>query len=154
MDYCTPCPDGWLELSVNDVFDVLIPLASVLLGAAITYVLNVRARRRNHVEDLFNDAVAAMSLAISTHSYVPGYGKWHPEVTEDERVELEKEMAREATISHIRAIGAARDAVAQCIPYQPALRALLDEPVLYFRDHADEIIAQLRRGPDRPRQAT
>jgi hypothetical protein len=130
-------------------FDVLVPLASVLLGATITYLLNVRTRRRSHVEDRFNDAIAAVSLVISTHSYVPGYGKWHPAVTEDERVELEKEMAREATINHIRAIGVARDAVAQCLPYNPRLRQLLDQPVLYFQDHADEIIAALRRAPDR-----
>lgn len=45
-------------------------------------------------------------------------------------------------------IGAARDAVSECVPHSPGLRRLLNEPRLYFREHADEIIAELRRGPD------
>lgn len=41
-----------------------------------------------------------MSLVISTHSYVSGYGKWHAEVAEGERVELEKEMVRGAIVDN------------------------------------------------------
>lgn len=128
------------------VANILVPLASVLLGAGITYWLNVRQRRRTFVEDRFNEAIAAVSLVVSTISYVPHYGKWHQDVTEGERIELEKEVAREATLNHMRSLSTARDAVARCVPYQPGLGEFLTQPVLYFQDHTTEIIAALRKG--------
>jgi hypothetical protein len=36
----------------------VLPLLSVLLGSALTYWLNVRARRRTFIEDLINAAIA------------------------------------------------------------------------------------------------
>jgi hypothetical protein len=131
---------------MTDWIAVAVPMLSVLVGATITYLLNVRARTRNRVEDYFDDAVAAVSVVVSTMSYVPGYGKWHEHVTEKERVDFEKEMAREATLNHMRALAAARDAVARCVPYRPSLSLFIREPVLYFQDHADEIIEELRTG--------
>lgn len=86
------------------------------------------------------------SRQLVTISFVPHYGKWHPDVTEKERVALEKEVAREATLNHMRALAAARDAVAKCVPYRPTLNRFLNEPVLYFQDHANGIITELRRG--------
>lgn len=47
-----------------------MPLLSVLLGAAMTYWLNVRTRRRNHVEDAFNEAIAAVAVADASKSYL------------------------------------------------------------------------------------
>lgn len=126
--------------------DALVPFLSVILGAAITYWFGVRQRRRTLVDDRFDDAIAAVAMVISTISYVPHYGKWHPDVSEEERVSLEKEVAREATLNHMQAIAAARDAVAKCVPYKSALARFLDEPVLYFQDHAKEIIYELRKG--------
>jgi len=126
-----------------------VPFLSVVLGAAITYWFSIRQRRHTLVDDRFNDAIAAVSLVISTISYVPHYGKWHEAVSERERIELEKEVAREATLNHMRALAAARDAVAKCVPYQPALDRFLEEPVLYFQDHAHEIIVELRKGKAR-----
>ena len=131
------------------LLDALVPLGSVLLGAAITYWLNVRSRRRTLVESYFDQAVAAVALVISTISYVPHYGKWHEAVSEKERIELEKEVAREATLNHMRALATARDAVAKCVPFRPTLERFLEEPVLYFQDHAQEIIAELRKGTSR-----
>jgi hypothetical protein len=131
------------------LLDALVPLASVLIGAAITYWLNVRSRRRNLVENYFDQAVATVALVISTVSYVPHYGKWHEAVSGKERIELEKEVAREATLNHMRALSSARDAVAKCVPYRPTLEPFLEEPVLYFQDHAQEIIAELRKGSSR-----
>lgn len=128
------------------VTDALVPFLSVILGAAITYWFNVRQRRRTLVDDRFSDAIAAVSLVISTISYVPHYGKWHEAVSEKERIELEKEVAREATLNHMRALAAARDAVAKCVPYRSTLARFLEEPVLYFQDHAHEIITELRKG--------
>lgn len=131
------------------LIDALVPLVSVLLGAAITYWLNVRSRRRNLVETYFDQAIAAVALVISTISYVPHYGKWHDAVSEKERIELEKEVAREATLNHMRALGSARDAVAKCVPFRLTLERFLEEPALYFQNHAHEIIAELRKGVSR-----
>jgi hypothetical protein len=54
--------------------DVVVPLASVLLGAAITYWLNVRTRRRTKVEDIFHDAIAAVAVAQASRGYTAGVG--------------------------------------------------------------------------------
>lgn len=113
--------------------NALVPFLSVILGAAITNWFSIRQRQRTLVDDRLNDAIAAVSLAISTISYVPHYGKWHEAVSEKEPIELEKEVAREATLNHMRALAAARDAVAG-VPYQPVRDRFLDEPVLYFQD--------------------
>lgn len=131
------------------LLNTVLPLVSVLLGAAITYGLNVRVRRRTHIDDCFNEAIGTMAVVISSMSYVPHYGKWHPDVTEQERITLEKEVAREATLGHMKAIAVARDALARCVPYRPDLLRHLNEPVLYVQDHAAEIIDELRRGPKR-----
>ena len=103
------------------------------------------------MEDYFNEAIAAVSLVVSTMSYVPHYGKWHEAVSEEERVEFEKEVAREATLNHMRALAEARDAVAKCVPYRSALNRFLEEPVLYFQDHTSEIVTELRLGLSRRR---
>lgn len=50
------------------VIDALVPFLSVILGAAITYWFGVRQRRRTLADDHFNDAIAAVSLVISTIS--------------------------------------------------------------------------------------
>lgn len=40
----------------------LVPVLSVLMGAAITYWLNVHARNRTRVEDIYHDAIASAAL--------------------------------------------------------------------------------------------
>ena len=40
-----------------------VPVLSVLLGAGLTYWLNVRQRRRSTVENLFDQAIAAVAVA-------------------------------------------------------------------------------------------
>lgn len=129
---------------MTEVVSVLLPLVGVLLGAWITYSLNVRQRRRTRVEDAFSEGIESLAVLVSSMGYVPHYGKWHDAVTEDERIELEKEVARQATLNHMKAIAEARDALARCVPYQPALLRYLEEPVLYVQEHAIEIITELR----------
>lgn len=130
---------------MNEAIGLLLPLAGVLLlGALITYALNVRQRRRNRVEDTFSEAIERLAVVVSSMAYVPHYGKWHEAVTEEERVELEKEVARQATLNHMQAIADARDALARCVPYRPELLRHIEEPVLYMQDHAIDIINELR----------
>ena len=64
------------------VASVVVPLFSVLLGAAMTYWLNVRSRKRNHIEDAFNEAVAA---ADASKSYLRHVSKPAEMSTDDYR---------------------------------------------------------------------
>jgi hypothetical protein len=47
---------GWVAAAV-------VPILSVGLGAWITYALNVRTRRRTYIEELFDKAISAVSVA-------------------------------------------------------------------------------------------
>jgi hypothetical protein len=50
--------------------NLLTPLFSVFLGAGITYWLNVRARQRTHIEDLFTAAIAAVATVVASRDYI------------------------------------------------------------------------------------
>ena len=135
-------------MSQEAIGNIIIPIVAVLVGAGITYWLNVRQRRRNLVDDYFNEAMAAVSVAASRTSYLWRGDKWHPKVSDKEQIEFEKEVHREGTLRYFLAVGVARDAVAKCLPYRPSLsRYLEDSAASYFRDQPETIIAELREGP-------
>jgi hypothetical protein len=48
---------------VSTVAGIVVPFVSIVVGAGITYVINVRQRRRNYVEDLMNAAIASVATA-------------------------------------------------------------------------------------------
>jgi len=54
---------------VNAV-NTLLPLASVLVGAAITYWLNVRSRRRGDVDAAFHSAISAVAVAVASTEFI------------------------------------------------------------------------------------
>lgn len=60
------------------IVNALVPLSSVLLGAWLTYVLNVKSRRRTNVEDLFNQAIGAVAVADSSSHYIRDTTGLHP----------------------------------------------------------------------------
>ncbi|MER7894438.1 hypothetical protein ABTX15_32025 [Micromonospora sp. NPDC094482] len=41
---------------------VVVPLASIAVGATLTYWLNVRVRRTSQVEELINAAIGAVAM--------------------------------------------------------------------------------------------
>lgn len=55
----------------------LIPVLSVLAGAAITYWLNVRSRKRTRVEDIYHDAIAAVAVAAAARNFITQVGPAH-----------------------------------------------------------------------------
>lgn len=65
------------------VLNAGLPLASILLGAGITYWLNVRTRKQAAVEDLFNSAIAAVALADVANNYVGHAPRWNGATDED-----------------------------------------------------------------------
>jgi hypothetical protein len=51
------------------VVNIALPLVGIAVGAVITYVLYVRARRRTYIDDLFNQAVAAVAAVDASVDY-------------------------------------------------------------------------------------
>lgn len=54
---------------MKNALDAFLPLVSVLLGAGLTYWLNVRQRRRNAIDDIFAAAIAAVAVAAAGKHY-------------------------------------------------------------------------------------
>ncbi|MFE5816557.1 hypothetical protein [Streptomyces sp. NPDC056479] len=124
--------------------DVALPLLSVLIGSAITYLLNVRTRRRSKVEDLFHAAIEAVAVTVARHHFYNRLHAWDGSTPED-HAELNRQMGREGMESYARAVAEARAALARASVYAPELKEYFGNnmDVVYFR--ADEIIEKLRR---------
>lgn len=125
----------------------LTPLLAVLLGALITYWLNVRARRRSHVEDLFADAIAAVRVAEASKDYIRSVAPWSPDLSREEYVDFLNQLGREAAEDHIRKAAAAREALARVLEYRPELHRYYRGNATAVFEQADEIVALLRKGP-------
>lgn len=129
----------------------LVPLASVLLGGALTYWLNVRARRRSRVEDLFNEAIAAVAVADASKSYLRQVAK--PAVLSDgEYQSLLSSIARSAVEVHIQRAAEAREVVAKVIQYEPKVRPFYADAEA-ITSSADEIITVLTKHGSGTREA-
>lgn len=128
------------------LLNVLLPLAATLLGAGITYALNVRGRRRTYVEDLFNQAIAAVMAADASVAYTTGVGR-PMHLSDDEYVDVLKWMATEAIKNWVTKVTLANEALARVVPYQPELEAQLPfKPDADNRTQKDEVIRLLREG--------
>src|SRR5215470_13374047 len=55
---------------LSSVMNATVPLASVLIGAGLTYWLGIRTRKRTFVEDLFNEAITAVAVADASQHYI------------------------------------------------------------------------------------
>jgi len=136
------------EHGVMSAFDVLLPLISTLLGAGITYAVNVRDRRRTYVEDLFNQAIAAVAAAESSVNYTAGAGR-PLHLTDAEYSDLQKWMVSEGLKNWVGKCADANEAVARVVPYHPELASALPLHLDVDRlGRAVELIAELKRGRD------
>lgn len=124
----------------------IVPLVSVSIGAALTYLFNVRTRRRDFVEDLFNDAIAAVAVADASQHYIWNVAK-PVAMSEAEHRTLLAEIAKAAIENHTKSAGEARAALAKLAQFEPQLRdyyinatAVIEQP--------DEIITELVRARD------
>jgi hypothetical protein len=130
--------------TMSAAVDAIVPLASVLLGAGITYALNVRTRRRDKADDVIHDAIAALAVAVTSHDYISGVGPWQG-ATDDEHRAFLTELSREANHDYVRAVAAARAAIARASAYEPELRRFASVPPTELVEHGDEITGVLRR---------
>lgn len=123
----------------------LVPVLSVLAGAAITYWLNVRARNRTRIEDIFHEAIAAVAIAAANREFIGQVGPWRG-ARDDEYDDFTSRMGREGNERYIGAVADARSAIARASAYEPDLRRFYAETAgSEFNDAlADEIIAAIR----------
>ena len=126
----------------------LLPLASVILGGGITYVVNVRQRRVNYREDLFNDAIAAVNVARASTRFI--------RVADAERVDLEGDALRDfnrqlkkvGIENEAQKLSQALEALARLYPYLPDVAVYytdMDGPERLFSD-TETIVWQIRQG--------
>lgn len=124
----------------------LIPVLSVLAGAAITYWLNVRARNRTRIEDIYHDAIAAVAVAAASQNFITQVGPWRGATT-DEYDAFTSRMGQEGNERYINAVADARSAIARASAYEPGLQRFYARTSgSEFSDaFADEIIAAIRQ---------
>lgn len=120
----------------------LTTIASVLLGAALTYWMNVRTRRRTAAEDTVDAAIAAVALVEVNSRMAPQIVL--PEGIDDTvGLELYRELALAAIAQHNRRGGEAREALARVFVLDERVRPYyLDEDAVYAVP--EEIVALLR----------
>lgn len=126
----------------STVLNAVVPLVSALLGLALTYVINVRTRRNNFVEDLFNDAIAALVIADASQHYLKKVGQPVGMTDRDYR-DLLSNMERTGLEHHARRASEAREALARVFPYEPRVRPYYLDSVL-TGDRPQEIIQLLQ----------
>ena len=126
---------------VTTLTSAAIPLVSVLLGGALTYWLNVRARRRSRIEDLFDDAIAAVAVADASKSYLRSVEK-PAALSDNEYRSLLASIARNAVEVHMQRAAEAREAIAKIIQYEPKVRPFYKDAEA-ITSRADEIIRLL-----------
>lgn len=128
------------------MLNALLPFAAILMGAGITYLINVRQRRRNYVEDLFNLAIAAVSAAEVSVDYLASVGR--PTYMSDEDfATLQSWVVMEGMKNWATKVSEANEALARVAPYLPGLVAMIPfSPDDSHRGTHEPIIAALRTG--------
>lgn len=130
---------------MNDWLSAAIPSGSVLLGAAITYVTNVRQRHRVHTEEVFHEAIAAIAAARAARDYTSAV-HW-PGASPEEATRLNSQLAHEHIRDALRAEMAARVAVARASAHDSDLAHYLgvENGVSLVVLHAQELESHLMR---------
>ena len=137
-----------------DALAVILPLASTALGAGITYIVNVRQRRRSYVEDIINEAIAAVTAAEVSVDYLASAGR--PQYMRDEDfAAFQSWLVLDGMKSWATNVKDANRALARVVPYQPALAPLLPfQPDAAHRGTDQAILSVLRavRSPRNPEE--
>lgn len=132
---------------MNDVIAIVLPFASVLLGAGITYLVGVRTRRRTKVEEIYHDALAAVAVAVASHDFIASLEPWRG-ATPEETQAVNAQLAREGNLRFVEAVADARSALARASVYDQRLTEFIQprsgggRAIIYVR--GDEIMRLLR----------
>lgn len=125
-----------------DMLTTVLPFVSVVLGALITYVTNVRHRRRTKVEDVFHEAISAVAVAHANKNFITSLGPWQG-ATPEAYAEFTSQLGREGNLNYARAVAEARAALARASAYDATVRQYLGATEDVY-ERADEIMAHLR----------
>ncbi len=109
-----------------------LPLVSVLLGAGITYWLNVKSRQTSKIEDVFHDALKAVAVSAASQNWVSHLTRWDG-ATDEDYARFNETLGRENTMRYATALAEARAALARAAVYDDSLQ-------VYFEDHAFDSI--------------
>jgi hypothetical protein len=134
-----------------DVVSTVLPLASTLIGAGITYAINVRVRRRTYQDDLVNSAIAAVAAAEASIDFIATVTR-PVHMTAEDFGEFERWLVAEGMKTWATKVAQANQALARVLPYKPGLEPLLPfKPDAGNRGTHEAIIAVLRAtGSSRP----
>lgn len=133
--------DGFMTATL-----ALVPLLSVLAGAAITYWLNVRTRNRTRIEDIYHDAIAAVAVAAASKDFITQVGPWHG-ATNAEYDAFTSRLGQDGNERYVKAVADARSAIARASAYEPGLRRFyaMTGGSEFSAALADAIIAAIRQ---------
>lgn len=124
--------------------DLAATLASMAIGALITYAVNVRSRRRSRIEDLFDEAIAAVAVAGASVTYTSSIGR--PEYLSDSDFEeLQRWLVLEGIKSWATRLAEANQAVAKVVPFDTSLSDLVPFGLDVSRADSHAIIERLTR---------
>jgi hypothetical protein len=128
------------------VVGIVAPFVSLLVGAGLTYWLNVRQRQRTYVDDLFKRAIEAVYAADASVDYTSHIGR--PErLSEAGWQELQDWFVVQGMQQWWQRQVEANQALAHVRAYRPEVGALL--PFRLDADHreVEQVVALLRLGP-------
>jgi hypothetical protein len=127
------------------VLNIALPFASTLLGALVTYLINVRQRRRTYREDLINAAISAVAAAEVSVDYLASAGRPSHMTDEDYR-KFQSWLVTEGMKTWATKVAQANEALSRVLPYRPALTALMPyQPDASHRGTHEPIIEILGR---------
>ncbi|HMJ78584.1 MAG TPA: hypothetical protein VK507_21550 [Iamia sp.] len=129
---------------------IVVPLLSVGLGAGITYALNVKSRRRTYIDELFDRAISAVSVADAAGDYTTTISR-PPHLSDEDYVDLLKWFVTTGVQNWAIKVTEANEALAAVAPYAPPITARLPYGTDSERyQPATEVIADLREWRSHP----
>ena len=127
-----------------DAVSIFLPIASTFIGAGITYGINVRQRRRNYVEDRFNEATAAVAAASASQRFINAADPERVDLSGEALQNFNRELRKRGIENEAQKAAEAWEALAKLSPYVPEVADYYKKDNLAVFDQADEIIALIR----------
>jgi hypothetical protein len=134
---------------VPTVMAAVVPLVSALVGAGVTYWLNIRSKRSNRIEDLFDAAISATAVAEASLNYphLTGLAR-PPEIADQDYQVLDRQLSLDGFNNYFKRAGEAREAIARLLPYEPRVKPYCQNPV-FVQEQIKEVMDILTEGKAR-----
>jgi hypothetical protein len=127
-----------------NALSILLPFASTFVGAAITYLINVRQRRLSYEENLLNAAIEAVAAAEISVDFLASAGR-SSHMTDQDFAEFQSWLVIDGMKAWATKVARANEALARVLPYKPELERLLPfQPDASHRGAHMAIITVLR----------